>query len=115
MGGSWDLRGYSRWSLRGQKLWLTSHELRFPLIDAIGVKFPFGGIGFGAVRGALFFDAGSIWDTKYKDTKGSFGLGFRFNFLGAIVFRYDMGYKIIDDFKKVDNRLFYQFFFGWDF
>ncbi len=115
MGGSWDLRGYSRWSLRGQKLWLTSHELRFPLIDAIGVKFPFGGIGFGAFRGALFFDAGSVWDTKYKDTKGSFGLGLRFNFLGAIVFRYDMGYKIIDNFKRVDNRLFYQFFFGWDF
>lgn len=115
MGGSWDLRGYPRWSLRGQKLWLTSHELRFPLIDAIGVKFPFGGIGFGAFRGALFFDAGSVWDSKYKDTKGSFGLGLRFNFLGAIVFRYDMGYKIIDNFKRVDNRLFYQFFFGWDF
>lgn len=115
MGGSWDLRGYPRWSLRGTKLWLTSHELRFPLIDAIGVKFPFGGIGFGAVRGAMFFDAGSVWDNKYYDTKGSFGLGLRFNFLGAIVFRYDTGYRIEDDFTKVNNRLFHQFFFGWDF
>jgi hypothetical protein len=115
MGGSWDLRGYDRWSLRGTKLWLTSHELRFPLIDAIGVKFPFGGIGFGAIRGALFFDAGSVWDTKYEDTKGSFGLGLRLNFLGAIVFRYDTGYKIIDNFRTVDKTLFQQFFFGWDF
>jgi len=115
MGGSWDLRGYSRWSLRGTKLWLTSHELRFPLIDAIGVKFPFGGIGFGAIRGALFFDAGSVWDTKYKDTKGSFGLGLRLNFLGAIVFRHDIGFRIEDNFSRVNNKLFHQFFFGWDF
>ena len=115
MGGSWDLRGYSRWSLRGTKLWLTSHELRFPLIDAIGVKFPFGGIGFGAIRGAAFFDAGSVWDTKYNDTKGSFGLGLRLNFLGAIVFRYDTGYTIENNFKTLNKQLFQQFFFGWDF
>ena len=35
MGGSWDLRGYPRWSLRGKKIWLTSHELRFPLLDEV--------------------------------------------------------------------------------
>jgi outer membrane protein assembly factor BamA len=115
MGGSWDLRGYPRWSIRGKKLWLTSQELRFPLIDQIGVKFPFGGIGFGAVRGAVFFDAGSAWDDDYKKTLGSFGLGLRLNFLGALALRFDMGYTIEDNFKRVSDRYFTQFFFGWDF
>jgi len=115
MGGSWDLRGYPRWSLRGTKFWLTNQEIRFPLIDDIGIRFPFGGIRLGSVRGALFFDAGSIWDNKYIDTKGSFGLGLRLNFLGAIVFRYDIGYKIQNNFSKIDKKLFYQFFFGWDY
>ena len=73
MGGSWDLRGYPRWSIRGKKIWLTSQELRFPFIDQVGVRFPFGGIGLGAFRGALFFDAGNAWDDKYTETLGSVG------------------------------------------
>jgi WD40 repeat protein len=115
MGGSWDLRGYNRWSLRGKKLWLTSQELRFPLINSIGVKFPFGGIGFGAIRGALFFDAGSVWDDKYEETLGSFGLGARLNLFGALALRFDTGYLIENNFKKLSKKLFTQFFFGWDF
>ncbi len=43
MGGSWDLRGWPRWSIRGEKLWLVSNELRFPLLDELGLRFPFGG------------------------------------------------------------------------
>ncbi|MEX2088617.1 MAG: BamA/TamA family outer membrane protein, partial [Bacteroidota bacterium] len=85
MGGSWDLRGWDRWSIRGQKLWLTSHELRFPFIDQLGIRFPFGGLTFGAIRGALFADAGGAWDHTYIDTKGSVGGGIRLNFAGAIV------------------------------
>ncbi len=115
MGGSWDLRGYPRWSLRGQKLWLTSHELRFPFIDQLGLLFPFGGIGLGAIRGALFFDAGSVWDTEYKETLGSIGAGLRWNLGGVIVLRYDIGKRIEDNFSSLQSGLFHQFFFGWDF
>jgi outer membrane protein assembly factor BamA len=115
MGGSWDLRGYPRWSLRGKKLWLTSHELRFPLIDAIGVKFPFGGIGFGAIRGASFFDVGAVWDDVYTETLGSLGVGLRVNILGVLVLRYDFGKLIERNFTKLSDDFFHQFFFGWDF
>ena len=115
MGGSWDLRGYPRWSLRGQKLWLTSHELRFPFIDQLGVLFPFGGIGLGSIRGALFFDAGSVWDTTYEETLGSIGGGLRWNIGGIIVLRYDVGKRIEDNFTRLQSGLFHQFFFGWDF
>jgi outer membrane protein assembly factor BamA len=114
-GGSWDLRGWPRWSVRGEKMWLSSVELRFPLLDNIGFNFPFFGLNFTNVRGAIFFDAGSAWDDRYIETLGSLGCGIRVNFFNAIVFRYDFGKKIEDDFKRFQPRWFWQFFFGWDF
>jgi len=115
MGGSWDLRGYPRWSLRGKKLWLTSHELRFPFIDQFAIRFPFGGVTFAGFRGALFFDAGSTWDNQYEETLGSIGGGVRFNIGGFLVLRYDVGKRIENDFHTLQQGLFNQFFFGWDF
>ncbi|MCH8326798.1 MAG: BamA/TamA family outer membrane protein [Bacteroidetes bacterium] len=115
MGGSWDLRGWPRFSIRGEKMWLTSLEVRFPLLDQINLKFPFMNLGFFGIRGAAFFDAGSAWDTNYKSTLGSVGVGIRFNLFGALVLRYDIGKKIEDNFTRFQEGLFYQFFFGWDF
>ena len=115
MGGSWDLRGYPRWSLRGKKLWLMSEELRFPFIDQLAIKFPFGTLSLGSLRGALFFDTGSAWDDKYVETLGSLGFGLRWNLLGALVLRYDVGKRIEENFTKLQNGFFHQFFFGWDF
>lgn len=114
-GGSWDLRGWPRWSVRGEKLWISSLELRFPLIDQLVINFPFLGLGFSSIRGAAFFDAGSAWDNEYETTLGSIGVGLRINFFNVVTFRYDIGKKIEDDFKRLQPRLFYQFFFGWDF
>lgn len=115
MGGSWDLRGWPRWSIRGEKMWLSSIEFRFPLIDELKIKFPFLDMGFWGFRAATFFDAGSAWDKEYKTTYGSVGFGFRFNIFGVLVLRYDIGKKIENDFKQFQPGLFYQFFFGWDF
>jgi len=115
MGGSWDLRGWPRWSIRGEKLWFSSLELRFPLIDEIRIRFPFFGLGFFGIRGALFADAGSAWDTNYRSTLGSVGGGIRFNLFGVLVLRYDVGKKIENNLKNFQDGLFYQFFFGWDF
>lgn len=115
MGGSWDLRGYPRWSIRGEKMWISSLELRFPLIDQLIIKLPIVDIGFNAIRGALFFDAGSAWDKIYETTYGSLGFGFRLNLFNIIVLRYDIGKKIENNFSQFQPGLFYQFFFGWDF
>lgn len=115
MGGSWDLRGWPRWSIRGEKLWLTSHELRFPFVDQFAVQFPFGGLSFWSIRGAVFFDAGSAWDKTYEETLGSVGGGLRMNLGGFLVLRYDVGKRIENNFTQFQNGLFYQFFFGWDF
>ncbi len=115
MGGSWDLRGYDRWSVRGEKLWLTSHELRFPFIDELAIRFPFFGLSFFSIRGALFFDAGSAWDKTYQETLGSVGGGLRMNLGGVLVLRYDLGKRIEDNFSRLQSGFFHQFFFGWDF
>jgi hypothetical protein len=112
-GGSWDLRGYKRWSLRGKRIFLVSQELRFPLIDMIGVRLPFGSIGFSGIRGALFVDAGNAWNENWNGLKGSFGVGVRFRFAGYLVLRWDIGRQT--DFKSISNHTFSQFFFGWDF
>jgi len=115
MGGNWDLRGWPRWSIRGEKLWLTSFEFRFPLIDVLTIGFPFGKLNLYEFRGALFSDFGSAWDEQYKQTLGSVGFGLRLNLFGAIVLRYDIGKKIENNLKTFQKGLFYQFFFGWDF
>ncbi|MBI5729895.1 MAG: BamA/TamA family outer membrane protein, partial [Ignavibacteriales bacterium] len=114
-GGSWDLRGWDRWSIRGEKMWLSSIELRFPLVDQFTINFPFFGLSFFQIRGAVFFDAGAAWDKDYKETLGSIGAGIRINIFNAFALRYDIGKKIEKDFTQLQPGLFYQFFFGWDF
>jgi len=125
IGGSWDLRGYPLWQIWGQEINFMSVEYRFPFVDNIGIQFPFGGMGLGSIRGALFLDAARIDDHGTKFTRlnaaefprnlGSLGVGFRMNFLGALVLRLDIGKRIENDFTSIGSRTFKQFFFGWDF
>lgn len=111
-GGSWDLRGYDRFSLRGRRVFLLSQEFRFPLIDLIGVKLPVFSLGFYQIRGALFFDIGRAWDRGFDKPRASFGTGIRLP-LGFIALRWDFGKKVED--YKIQKGYFTQFFFGWDF
>ena len=120
LGSSWDMRGYPRWSIRGQRIFFTSQELRFPFIDLLGIRFPFGTIGFNSIRAALFLDAGNAWDDEFKNINewsdnliGSFGLGFRMRLIGFLVLRLDFGKRT--DFNSISDGIFTQFFFGWDF
>lgn len=115
--GSWDIRGYSNKiyeALRGKKVWIMNNEIRFPLLDNFGLRFPFFDFNVSQFRGAVFLDMGNAWDDVYPGTLGSYGYGVRYNFANALVLRYDIG-------KKWQNSLgnssgyFYQFFFGWDF
>jgi Tol biopolymer transport system component len=116
IGGSWDVRGYPLWSIRGQQIVFTSHELRFPFIDLVGIRFPFGSIGFNSIRGALFVDAVNAWDNAWGEKGGifgSFGAGLRMRLVGYLVLRLDFGKRT--NFKSVSDGIFTQFFFGWDF
>ncbi len=125
MGGSWDLRGYPLFDVRGKKMWFTSHELRFPILERPFLHVPLlAALGVVNVRGALFFDAAHAWNDAYHqrtpqifagETLGSTGMGFRLNLFGGFVLRYDLGYRFRESFTQRDTRLFRQFFFGYDF
>ncbi len=124
LGGSWDLRGFRWFDVRGQKMWFTSQELRFPILNAPSVMFPIlAPFGIASLRGALFFDAAHAWNDDYNEirpelrsgeTLGAAGIGFRMNLFGAFVLRYDVGRRYRDGFQRQD-KVFRQFFFGWDF
>lgn len=125
MGGSWDLRGYPLFDVRGKKTWFTSHELRFPLIETPSAYIPALAIlGVMNLRGALFFDAAHTWNDRYHErirqiyageTLGSSGFGLRLNLFGGLVLRYDLGYRFRDAFQSREPDVFRQFFFGFDF
>jgi outer membrane protein assembly factor BamA len=124
LGGSWDMRGFRFLSIRGQKIWFTSHELRFPILNAPSLYIPIlAPFGIANLRGALFFDAAHAWNEDYHtpqsdlntgETLGATGIGFRMNLFGGFVLRYDIGYRYRNGFSDRD-KYFRQFFFGWDF
>jgi len=124
MGGSWDLRGFRFYDVRGQNMWFTSHELRFPIVNNPTVYLPIlAPFGVVSLRGALFFDAAHAWNDGYNnlqpsiyagETIGSAGLGLRLNLFGAFVLRWDYGRRYRDGFQRRD-KIYRQFFFGWDF
>ncbi|HLT48301.1 MAG TPA: BamA/TamA family outer membrane protein [Rubricoccaceae bacterium] len=129
LGGSWSLRGYPFYRLRGRGLWFTSHELRFPLVNAPSAWIPLlAPFGIASIRGAAFVDAAHLWNEGYDDveydpgsgfeigrTLGSAGLGLRVNLFGAMVLRYDFGYRFANGLEWDAREPFSQFFFGWDF
>jgi Tol biopolymer transport system component len=109
LGGSWSLRGYSRRSFYGKNLVLVNNELRFPLIDNLIIGFPFGRIGFQAIRGALFFDSGNAWDKGSENLHSSFGAGARVSLGYVTVLRFDLS-------RNLDTQSWvFDFFFGWNF
>jgi len=116
IGGSWDLRGWPRFGLRGKKAFVVSNELRFPLVDLVDIRFPLGiNFFFPYIRGAAFVDIGNAWDDNYGETKGSVGIGMRINLFYIIALRYDIGKRVENNLKTFQKGIFQQFFFGWDF
>ena len=112
LGGSWSLRGYERKAFYGRKVVLVNNELRFPLIDKLLIGFPFGRVGFQAIRGALFFDAGNAWAEDFDQLYGSFGTGFRVSLGYLVVLRFDFSKRT--DFESISRETFFDFFFGWN-
>jgi len=115
IGGSWTLRGYPRFSILGTRVVLINQELRFPLLNRLILRFPFGDLSSPPIQGALFFDAGNAWDKDagYPGLLGSFGLGARFSLGGPLVLRLDLARTT--DFHSISHDTKVDFFFGYDY
>ena len=81
LGGSRSLRGYADYRFRDRNLLLLNAEYRWRV--------------FGALDGALFYDAGKVAprfeDLTLTQLKSSYGLGFRFHSNDSTFFRVDVG------------------------
>lgn len=113
LGGSWSFRGYPRRAFYNRNVLFASNELRFPLIDVLAIGFPFGGLDFRGIRGALFFDTGSAWDDEFDQFLGSFGFGFRVALGYVVLLRFD--FTRTTDFETISPNTDFDFFFGWNF
>jgi hemolysin activation/secretion protein len=94
LGGPHRLRGYPRFSLAGSRVWLVNQEWRFPILNGLGLAFPFGELRLPGIQGALFSDIGSSWletEERAQGTWGNYGVGFRTSLGPPLVLRLDVG------------------------
>jgi len=113
LGGSWSLRGFDRKAFLGRHVALANAELRFPLINDLFVDFPLGRVGFQAIRGAVFADAGKAWEKELGRLYGSLGFGARLSLGYFSVLRFDWAWTT--NFHKINSGPNFDFFFGWNF
>lgn len=126
LGGPHRLRGYPRFSLAGSRVWLVNQEWRFPILNALGLTFPFGEFRLPGIQGALFSDLGSSWlesEDRARGTWGSYGLGFRTSLGPPLVLRLDVGRRfrigapppVLFSGNERFNDTFVDFFFGFNY
>lgn len=113
VGGPNDLRGYDWYEFFGERLTLANAELRFPLIERIALRFPFGLIDFPSLRGGLFVDAanvgGEIYDTGWV---GSFGASLGMVLIPPLIARVDFARRTdFDEVEPVDVDFALSFLF----
>ena len=75
-------------------------------------------LGFRAIRGAIFFDAGNAWPEPkrgggFSRMKGSVGVGARVSLGYFVLLRFDWARRT--DFRRLEDKTRFEFFFGWNF
>ncbi|HVR11217.1 MAG TPA: BamA/TamA family outer membrane protein [Thermoanaerobaculia bacterium] len=90
LGGLDTIRGVDFRSLIGDRAFFGNAEFRFPLIDLLATPV----LGFGGIRGVIFFDTGAAWfnnvpfqfysgkNHQLIDGIAAYGAGFNFDLLG---------------------------------
>ncbi len=111
LGGLWTLRGYPRFKFYGSRLLLASHELRFPIVETIMLRTPFGLLELPGVRGAIFVDAGAAWDGGFSKWRGSTGIGLRIPLGWITVVRVEFSRRT--DFRSLSGNTVVQWGLGW--
>lgn len=123
LGGPLTMRGYDYLQFSGPRMFQSSIEYRYPLLDAIIFGWP-GRWGITNIGGTLFLDTGAVWGDDYyiepldSDVKprsfqdidfySDFGVGFymRFSFL---ILNFQIGWPT--DFSRTGDPMFH-FYLG---
>lgn len=123
LGGPLTMRGYDYLQFSGPRMFLSSIEYRYPLLDAIIFGWP-GRWGITNIGGTLFLDTGAVWGDDYyiepldgeikprrfQDVNfySDFGVGFymRFSFL---ILNFQIGWPT--DFSRTGDPTFH-FYLG---
>jgi len=114
LGGSTTLRGFEYQEFDGDRWWMSSLELRIPLVRHFQFLFPLNFITFANTRGVVFDNVGAIWggETEWDSDliKNGFGLGARTDFYfaggGPIVMRFDWA-------RDTSRSMPYKFYFNF--
>ncbi|MEA2104070.1 MAG: hypothetical protein U9P79_05435 [Candidatus Cloacimonadota bacterium] len=98
LGGYYNLRGYLQEEFLGNNISFASVEFRYPFIKNMQFGFPLP-LWISNVRGAIFADAGRVWDkiaelenSDINETKLGYGWGTRMN-MGYFVLKFDWAYR----------------------
>ncbi len=111
LGGPWNFRGYDFRRFVGRSTYLFNSELRFPLVDRLSLRLPFGTIETPLMRGSLFFDVGKV--SRFvadTDWLGSFGAGIELNLGFAPVIR--VNFTRTTDFSTISDDTDFELFIG---
>lgn len=111
LGGPNDFRGVDWFALRGEQTLLGNVEIRLPLVDHLALGFPFGGMQFPPIRGALFHDFARVTaasgitsiDAPFNDERwlGSFGASLMMTLFPPLVVRTD--FARVHDYDRITD------------
>jgi outer membrane protein assembly factor BamA len=117
LGGPTRLRGYDYDQIAGTRMWLSSIEYRFPLLDAVIFGWP-GRWGLTNIGGTAFFDIGSAWNRGVPDLFVDDRLDEAFSDAGFGLYMY-FGYFLTSfqfawptDLRSFDNDMKFIFYLG---
>lgn len=114
IGGYGTVRGYDYGSMTGTHLAWMTQELQFPIVQVMVVPL----LGVFHVRGHVFFDAGLAWfeneqvepleieggRARFRDLKGSVGLGFRVITGGNITLDFNWASRTDGRYYRPDSK-----------
>ncbi|MFI5235468.1 MAG: hypothetical protein ACHQXA_07150, partial [Gemmatimonadales bacterium] len=125
IGGTLGLRGFPEYGyIVGTHAVMLNQELRFPILDYLGLGIPVQEFRLPGIQGAIFGDVGKAWydQTSATSTIGSYGLSFRMALGPLAVLRLDWGNRwSTGSFNGYGlgngqtNERFLSFFFGYNY
>jgi len=117
LGGPLQLRGWPYRHFHSKGVWLSNHEIRFPVLHGLRLYTPIGNLDLPSIRGSAYFDAARLssrfFSIPQPQWAGALGVGLELGFGPPVVIRWNMTRKT--DFESIEKDLVHQVFLGWNY